>query len=102
VKYRLSGPAKDDVWEIWGYLADHATLDVADQVAMELHKAMEKLAEVPGVGHLRTDLADKLLRFWCVRSYLIVYVAESSPLEVVRVLHGARDVRALLEEDPGA
>jgi plasmid stabilization system protein ParE len=32
-----------------------------------------------------------------VREYLIIYRGEKRPLEIVRVLHGKRDVRALLE-----
>lgn len=50
------------------------------------------------MGHVREDLVevDSALRFWPVYSYVIVYRAETDPLEVVRVLHGARDVRAIL------
>ena len=60
---------------------------------------MRRLAETPGLGHVREDLAaiDPALRFWPVYSYLIVYRAETAPLEVVRVLHGARDVRRILD-----
>src|SRR5204862_106976 len=39
------------------------------------------------------------LRFWRVLSYLVVYLPDSKPLFVVRVLHAARDVKKLLEED---
>ncbi len=48
------------------------------------------------MGHLRQDLADEPLRFWAVYSYLIIYREDSDPLEIVRVLHGARDVKSLL------
>ncbi len=48
------------------------------------------------MGHLREDLAEEPLRFWPVYSYLIIYRPDSRPLEIVRVLHGARDVRNLL------
>lgn len=60
---------------------------------------MRRLAEMPGLGHMREDLVaiDQALRFWPVYSYLIVYRAETDPLEVVRVLHGARDVRRILD-----
>ena len=36
------------------------------------------------------------VRFWSVYSYLIVYKPDSKPLKVIRVLHGARDVGAVL------
>ena len=48
------------------------------------------------MGHLRTDLAQEPLRFWPVYSYLIIYRPDAEPLEIVRVLHGARDVAQLL------
>lgn len=97
--YKLSAPAREDLWEIWRYLAKKASLTVADRVVTELHEAMGKLAENSGIGHLRTDLADEALRFWRVHSYLVVYRPDSSPLQVVRVLHGARDIKALFEEE---
>ena len=48
------------------------------------------------MGHLREDLAREPLRFWPVYSYLIIYRPDSRSLEIVRVLHGARDVKNLL------
>jgi len=98
VTYKLAAPAREDLWVIWSYLAEKASLNVADRIVTELHEAMEKLAENPGIGHLRSDLADEPLRFWRIHQYLVLYRPESSPLEIVRVLHGARDVKALLEE----
>ena len=59
---------------------------------------MRLLAERPGVGHLRTDLADEFVRFWPVFSYLVIYRPDTKPIEIIRVLHGKRDVRRLLEE----
>jgi antitoxin ParD1/3/4/toxin ParE1/3/4 len=57
---------------------------------------MRKLAERPGMGHLREDLADEPVRFWPVYSYLVIYRADARPLQIVRVLHASRDVRTLL------
>jgi antitoxin ParD1/3/4/toxin ParE1/3/4 len=61
---------------------------------------MAKLARTPGMGHLREDLADEPLKFWPVYSYLIIYRPETRPLQIVRVLHGARDLRRLLSSEP--
>jgi plasmid stabilization system protein ParE len=49
------------------------------------------------------DLAKESLRFWHVRGYLIIYRSEKHPIEIVRVLHGARDVQAILggQQSPG-
>lgn len=52
---------------------------------------MQRIAGTPGLGHLREDLADEPLRFYPVWSYLVIYRL-TDPIQVVRVLHGARDV----------
>jgi antitoxin ParD1/3/4 len=51
---------------------------------------------MPGQGHTRKDLTDLPVLFWPVGSYLIVYDPEKRPLEILRVLHGARDVETIL------
>jgi plasmid stabilization system protein ParE len=56
------------------------------------------LAEHPGMGHRRLDLAGEELRFYRVFNYLAVYRDKVQPVQIVRVLHGARDVRRMLEE----
>lgn len=48
------------------------------------------------IGHLRPDLTERPVRFWPVRSYLIVYRADIRPIQVIRVLSGYRDVATLL------
>lgn len=62
---------------------------------------MRRIGSLPGIGHLRLDLADEALRFFRVYKYLIIYRPETTPVQVVRVLHGARDVQAILGSPPG-
>ena len=68
----------------------------ADSVEQELHVAMVRVGEFPHMGRLREDLADEPLRVVVVHRFLIIYRAENTPVEIVRVLHGARDVEAVL------
>jgi len=68
-------------------------------VFTELQYAMQKLAETPGMGHVREDLADESLRVWRVFSFLVIYRPDTSPLHVIRVLHGARDLEGLLGDE---
>jgi len=57
---------------------------------------MEKLSDYPDLGHLRGDLTDKPVKFWTFKwHYLIVY-KPTSPLEIVRVLSGFRDIISLI------
>ena len=96
--YLLAPAAQSDLKEIWNYSAvELQNPDAADRIRDELFDAMRLLAQTPGMGHFRSDLAREPLRFWHVRDYLIIYRSERQPIEIVRVLHGARDVRAVLD-----
>jgi toxin ParE1/3/4 len=97
IPYILTPLAQQDLIDIW----DHITkdnLNAANRVLQRLELAMRKLARTPGIGHSREDLADRRQRFFLVYSYLIVYRPETKPLQIVRVVHAARDIQALLED----
>lgn len=91
----LTPLAARDLNEIWDYVASDS-ITAADRVLMALEKALYGLAKNPGKGHRREDLADGRHRFFLVYSYLIVYRAETKPMQVIRVLHASRDVQTLL------
>jgi antitoxin ParD1/3/4/toxin ParE1/3/4 len=94
-KFVLSPEARDDLDEIWLYIS-RESVEAADQVEAELRTAIRVLGERPGIGHRRPDLTERPVKFWPVYSYLIVYYPAKRPVEIVRVLHGARDARRLL------
>lgn len=54
------------------------------------------LAENPGIGHWREDLATKDVKFWNVRGYMIAYLHATMPLQVARIMRGSRDVESEL------
>jgi toxin ParE1/3/4 len=96
----LAPVARDDLHEIWVYYAiEIHNVDVADRIRDELFQAFNELVKMPGMGHYRGDLSTESLRFWRVRDYLVIYRSEKRPLEIVRVLHGKRDVQALLKDN---
>jgi plasmid stabilization system protein ParE len=64
---------------------------VARKVLHKIVQAIRFLATHPLAGHLREDLWAPPTRFWTVHSYLIIY-DPSTPIEVLRVIHAARDV----------
>jgi toxin ParE1/3/4 len=70
---------------------------MADRREAVVREKMVALASTPGMGHLRRDLTAADVRFFPVYSYLIVYRPSTKPLQVVAVLHGARDVLTLLK-----
>jgi plasmid stabilization system protein ParE len=50
----------------------------------------------PALGHVREDLTAQPLRFWTVGVYLVIYRAERTPIEIVAVTRGGRDIPRLL------
>ena len=94
-RFVLTPAAEGDLLKIIEYLEGdnpNAVLKVDDA----LDKAMQRLTEIPAIGHERSDLTNEDVRFWPVFKYLVVYRPETKPLEIVRVLHGRRDVERIL------
>lgn len=96
-RYQLSQNAAAEIDQILDYLAEQSE-DAAFRVGSALIEAFELLAEQPGIGHWRRDLTDATYKFWSVFSYYVVYDPSSSPLMIISVVHGARDVRRLLTD----
>jgi plasmid stabilization system protein ParE len=60
-------------------------------------KAFELLAVFPRNGHKRADVhTNEPVLFWPVGSYVVVYRPDPRPILILRVVHGARDLDALL------
>lgn len=100
-RFVLSADADQDLAEIAEQIGTDS-LSSAERVIENLYKAMGRLAEAPGIGHWREDLADRKYRFFLVYSYLVIYQFDATPLLVVRVIHAARDVSRLLDIDSPA
>ena len=96
-EFLIAPAASVELVEIWDYYGiELQNPNAADRIIEEIFEAFDKLVRTPGLGHFRSDLASESLRAWRVRNYLIVYRSERRPIEIVRVLHAARDVRAIL------
>lgn len=96
MNYRISYRADTDIERICERITDN-NLDAAERLDEQIHQAIKRLAELPGMGHTRGDVADKRYRFWVVGNYVIAYRVEEKELVVVRVVHGARDFRKLFK-----
>ncbi|MEW6304251.1 MAG: type II toxin-antitoxin system RelE/ParE family toxin [Verrucomicrobiota bacterium] len=96
--YRLTNAAEDDLFNIWAYIAEDNP-KAADRLEDDIFEACLQLARRPDLGHFRRDLTDKPVRFFPVRStYLVVYDPAADPIQIIRILHGARNVAAELGE----
>jgi toxin ParE1/3/4 len=90
--------AEADALAIWEYIADDDSEEAADRVIARIYDQCQKLGEMPGLGHRRENLLDHRHRFWAIWSYLIVYRWEVSPIQVIAVVHGARDLDAFFAD----
>jgi plasmid stabilization system protein ParE len=99
--YRISPRAEADVDEQAGYLVDRGGLDLGLRFYDAVRQSLRELASAPGIGEL-SGYADprlegvRLFRVSGFEKHLIVYQYDGELL-VLRVLHGARDLRRLLD-----
>lgn len=98
-------PAADrDVDDAADYYVGQAGAEVAVRFLSAVREAYRFLAETPGAGAPVRWISLRLggVRRWPVRgfeNYLIFYRETEWGLEVIRVLHGARDLEAILDEE---
>jgi plasmid stabilization system protein ParE len=95
-RFVLTPSASRDLAEIEAYISQDSP-DIARRVILELQEAMQRLAESPNLGHRRSDVDDPRYRFWVLYSYLIVYLPDTNPLQIIRVVSGYRDLPAVLK-----
>lgn len=86
-----------DLAEIWSYIAEDS-LRQADAFVARVSGEFQLLARQPKMGRGRPELLDGL-RSIPVGKYVIFYLPRPRGIEVVRVLHGARDLRLFFEQE---
>jgi toxin ParE1/3/4 len=105
VKRRVvrTGLAEVDLLEHVDYIAvnnPYAALRFVDTV----EQAFARLSEMPEIGSLREFANPRLagVRVWPIPKfsrYLIFYPVTQDSIRILRVLHGARDIPSLFEDD---
>jgi toxin ParE1/3/4 len=93
--------ARRDIDEIADFIAQDSVA-VGRRFYDAAQDSFRQLAAMPGMGRLRQFRNPQMaeLRSWAIRGFekfLIFYRATDHGIEVVRVLHGARDVETILE-----
>lgn len=80
-----------DLDEIWLHIAMD-NIAAADSLLDKIGQVCQLTAHQTMMGRARPELAPSL-RSFPVGNYVVFYVPLSDGIEVVRVLHGARDVQ---------
>jgi len=97
--FTLSVEALDDLHLIWAYIAKDNP-EAADRVVEAARRMCNILAEHPDLGQRRQFPAMELagIRSFVVTdfpNYILFYRVAPGGVEIVRVLHGARDIERL-------
>ncbi|MDR3423965.1 MAG: type II toxin-antitoxin system RelE/ParE family toxin [Alphaproteobacteria bacterium] len=91
--YTLSPLADDDLDEIWLHIAQDNE-PAADGMIRKIFETISLITEQPLMGRARDELRPRI-RSLAVSPYIIFYRPEPDMIEIVRVLHHARDVDAI-------
>ncbi|RJP24378.1 MAG: type II toxin-antitoxin system RelE/ParE family toxin [Candidatus Omnitrophota bacterium] len=91
--YFLTPQAIHDLNEIHDYTAKNHPRNALQFVDLLEEKCLE-ISQSPEIGKSRNELAPRL-RSFPFRNYIIFYRPISSGVEIIRILHGYRDVEAI-------
>jgi len=89
--------AAEDIAAVWDFIADDNP-DAADHWVDQLDTQLRLLATQPLLGRGRDELAPGIRSFPFGR-YLVFYLPIGDGIDVVRVLHGTRDVDTAFGDD---
>jgi len=97
VPVRHTRRARADLLDIWLEIASKNPA-AADRLYDRLEARVKVLGEYPEIGTARSDIAAEA-RMLVEGSYLVLYRIRADDVQIVRVLHGARNIdRQLYKE----
>jgi toxin ParE1/3/4 len=103
MNYRLNvrNRATQDIRQAANYILVNGDADAASRFLELVELTFTQLAATPGMGKIVRSLWRNLgeIRQWRVkdfRDYLIFYRIQEQQVEILRLLHGARDLESIL------
>lgn len=91
----ISDTAKDDLRNIWEYVAQYNP-ESANKLIKDITKKFSLLRDYPLMGKTQDALLINL-RSFAFKDYLIFYQPIDGGVEILRVLHGSRDIESIFE-----
>jgi toxin ParE1/3/4 len=92
----LTPRANADLEEIWMFIAADNPAQADDFIDL-IDEKFQNLSRQPGLGRRREELVAGL-RSFPVGRYVIFYLQVQDSLQIVRILHGARDLDAVFAD----
>ena len=81
-------------------------MDVSDKFLAAAEETFKQLAQTPKMGRacqfdnpILADVRQQAIKGF--RNYLVFYRTRDADVEILRILHGRRDIEAILDEDLG-
>jgi len=90
-RFVLTPEAKTDLRSILLDIAEDSP-DTAERLRSEIYRTFQRLGQSPATGHFHDELLDRRYRFWNFYSYVVCYAWEHKPIQIIAVVHGARDL----------
>jgi toxin ParE1/3/4 len=95
-KIIYSAKALADLEEIWSHIAEDSE-DFANKTVAKIIEKFQKLLAFPKIGKTRHELFIGL-RSFPEGNYVIFYQETATGVEIVRIIHGSRDVDRIFDE----
>ncbi|NBV87830.1 MAG: type II toxin-antitoxin system RelE/ParE family toxin [Verrucomicrobia bacterium] len=91
MRLELTTPAREDLLEIWSYIADHDETAADNYLEGTRKRSLELLKHLK-LGRKRDEILPGI-RSILFRNHLIFYRVEVSAIQVLRILHGNMDLK---------
>jgi len=90
-RVRFTRRAREDLLDIWLYVAPRSSEAVADQIYDRLEERCQLLTEHPQLGPARPEIAEDA-RALVIERWLALYRLIDDGAQVVRIVDGSRDL----------
>jgi len=97
-RFKLTVGALGDVESIWEFIAADS-FKAASRVESTILAACRTIAKSPNIGVRKTELTAANVRFMPVSrypNYVILYLPDTRPVQILAVTHGNRDMTFVL------
>lgn len=102
MKLMVKSPVWDDLRDIAKYIASDNP-DAAERFLNAVEETFRLLKSHPGLGRLRSFSVPGI-RSWVIadfRNYIVFYLPTKTEVQILAVLHGARDLPQVMEHRLG-
>lgn len=90
MKLQISQPARDDLVDLWEFIAEHDEL-AADRYIDHMRLRARELIRSPHLGRMRREIHPGI-RSLLFRNHLIFYRVKKTSVQILCILHGSMDL----------